>query len=146
VPGLMLVHLPVPHPPPIFDPSRGALTTGMTSSVRGYLGNMQLADRTLGELRSVMETLGTWDQTTVLVTADHPWRDARLFDGQTDSRVPFILKLAGQRTGAEYGASLDTARTGALLLAILDERVKHPSDVVQWLDRGRVAPSATRMP
>lgn len=144
--GLILVHLPVPHPPPIYDRVRGRLTTRSTSAVQGYLGNLALADRTLGRLRRVMEDSGTWAQTTVLATADHPWRDARLLDGTADARVPFVLKLAGQEAGVEYGGELDTARTGALLLAILDERLKAPNDVIGWLERNRVAPAGAQKP
>jgi hypothetical protein len=133
--GLILVHLPVPHPPPIYDRRRNALTTWMTSSVPGYLGNLKLADRTLGDLRRLMEEDGTWDQTTVLVMADHPWRESRRLDGLTDRRIPFILKLAGQRHGLAYATPIDTARTSALLLAILDDRLREPADVAQWLGR-----------
>ena len=133
--GLILVHLPVPHPPPIYDPRHNALTTWMTSSVPGYLGNLKLADRTLGELRRFMEEDGMWDRTTVLVMADHPWRETRRFDGIADRRIPYILKLAGKRQGLAYTPQLDTARTSALLLAILDDRLREPADVVQWLNR-----------
>jgi hypothetical protein len=133
--GLILVHLPVPHPPPIYDPRRNALTPWMTSSVPGYLGNLRLADRTLGDLRRLMEEDGAWDRTTVLVMADHPWRESRRFDGIADRRIPFILKFAGQRHGLAYAAPVDTARTSALLLAILDDRLREPTEAAQWLDR-----------
>ena len=107
----------------------------MASSVPGYLGNLKLADRTLGDLRRLMEDDGTWDRTTVLAMADHPWRESRRLDGLTDRRIPYILKLAGQHDGLAYSAQLDTARTSALLLAILDDRLREPADVVQWLNR-----------
>jgi hypothetical protein len=133
--GLILIHLPVPHPPPIYDARRNELTAWMIESVPGYLGNLKLADRTLGELRPLMELDGTWDQTTVLVMADHPWRESRRFDGLTDRRIPFILKLAGQRQDLAYSAPLDAARTSSLLLAVLDARLQNAEDVARWLDR-----------
>jgi hypothetical protein len=132
--GLVFLHLPVPHPPPIYDRRTGQLTQFATARVEGYLANLALADRTLGVLRSVMERSGTWDTTTVLVTADHPWRQSRLLDNQADRRVPFMLKLPGQHEGFEYGAQLDTARTGSLLLAILDKDLTRPDEVARWLD------------
>jgi len=134
-PGLLLIHLPVPHPPPIFDAEKGRLTTWETSPLRGYLGNLELADRTLGRLRRAMEESGTWSRTTVLVTADHPWRQSQLMDGQKDRRIPFILRLADQENAAVYDRELDCVRTGPLLLAILDRRLVGVPDVTRWLDQ-----------
>ena len=82
-----------------------------------------------------MEDSGTWAQTTVLATADHPWRQSQSFDGQKDRRIPFLLKLAGQRQGEAYDSELDAVRTGSLLLAILDKRVTDVAGVTRWLDR-----------
>jgi hypothetical protein len=69
--GLVLLHLPVPHPPSIYSPSEGALTP---QGRIGYLDNIVLVDRTLGLLRRALEEAGLWNQSAVLVSADHGWR------------------------------------------------------------------------
>jgi hypothetical protein len=69
--GLVLIHLPVPHPPAIYSRARGAFNAEDSAS---YLDSLALADRTLGELRAALEQSGLWDRTAVLVSADHGWR------------------------------------------------------------------------
>ena len=56
--GLVLLHLPVPHPPSIYSPSEGALAA---NGHMGYLDNIVLADRTLGLLRRSIEEAGLWE-------------------------------------------------------------------------------------
>ncbi|MGH7341511.1 MAG: hypothetical protein ACREKH_13555, partial [Candidatus Rokuibacteriota bacterium] len=89
------------------------------------------------ELRETMERAGTWETTHVIVSSDHWWRDARDFYGQTDQRVPFLVKLAGQRAGVRYGGTFNTVITGPLVLELLDGRLRDPEAVIVWLDRHR---------
>ena len=69
--NLAFVHLPVPHPPYVFDRNSGKWNTNGELS---YLDNLALADQTLGKLRTAMERNGTWDTTTIVVSSDHWWR------------------------------------------------------------------------
>src|SRR6185369_2924008 len=65
------IHLPIPHPPPIYDRRAGQFAeTGEHS----YIDNLALADRALGEVRRAMEQSGAWENTNVIVTSDHWWR------------------------------------------------------------------------
>ena len=41
-----------------------------------------------------MKSAGLWESTTVLISADHPYRESEALDGKSDPRVPFLLKLA----------------------------------------------------
>ena len=139
-PGLLFVHFPIPHVPPIFDRAASHLTLTRLSSVAGYLDNVALADRTLGEMRRAMEASGSWDRTTVLLTSDHHWRESRAFDGRTDRRVPFLVKMAGQREAILYRRELNTVVTGELVLSVLRQEVQTPRQVSDWLDRWRWKP------
>ena len=117
---------------------------------RGYLDNLALVDRTVGELRRAMERAGTWDQTTVVISADHWWRtemwsrgpfltkeDAALSGTKMDHRIPFVVKLAGQQEPVIYDHPFNTVLTHDLLLALLRGEVSSPQTVAAWLDAHR---------
>ncbi len=141
---LILVHWPVPHSPAIYDRSKGDFVWS-----GNYLDNLELMDRSLGEVRRSMEDTGTWETTTVLVTSDHSWgtqwgrwqpfwtsEEAALAD-TTEHRVPFLLKMAGQKVAITYEPAFNTVLTHDLLLALLRGKVCTPNSVVSWIDQQR---------
>lgn len=129
---LTLLHFPVPHPPFIYDRAGRAISDGAGHT---YADNLALADRTLGELRREMEAAGLWDNTAVIVSSDHWLRPP--YSDHIDPRVPFIVKLPGQREGSSYATPFNTVITRALILALLREEVKDPPGLVRWLDQNR---------
>ena len=143
---LVLVHWPIPHTPGIYDRSKDDFVLGKGSN---YLDNLELMDRTLGEVRRSMEDTGTWETTTVLVTSDHSWRTPMLrrqsfwtseeaaFANRIDHRVPFLLKMAGQKEAMTYEPAFNTVLTHDLLLALLRGKVCTPNSVVSWIDQQR---------
>ena len=138
-PSFMFLHYPVPHSPNIYHRKSGSF--GFNRDKReGYLDNMALADRCLGELRAEMERKGTWDGALVVVSSDHHWR-TNTYDGVTDfEHVPFLVKLPRQREGSSYGGRFNTVLTQDLILAVLDGRVKSPQDASRWLDQASKRP------
>jgi hypothetical protein len=130
--NLKLLHYPIPHHPWIYD----AKTQSFSMAARiGYEDNLVLTDRTLGEIRATLERAAKWDSSIVVVTADHWWRLAEPVNGQQDQRVPFMIKLAGQKEGMEYHKPFNTVLTRQLLLEILRGNLTSPSDVAAWIDR-----------
>jgi hypothetical protein len=140
---LIFAHFPVPHPPCIYDAERDNLVVNGPSS---YLDNLQLVDRSFGELRRVMEEAGTWEGTVVLATSDHWWRP-ELYGGKpsenSNHRVPFIMKLAGQSQGITYRPEFNTVATQEMLIAILKGDISSPGGVVEWLDDHRITGNGT---
>ncbi len=134
--GFALLHIPVPHPPHAYDRSTGRFTL-KNSPIAGYVDSLALADLTLGKLRRRMELAGTWENTVILVTSDHHYREDRLIDGKTDLRVPFILKLPGKNVGTQYDTPFNTTLSGDLLLAILNGQVSTPEEIRRWLNEER---------
>jgi hypothetical protein len=141
--GLLLIHWPIPHPPAIFNHVTNELDLSRES---GYVGNLALVDRTLGELRREMEAAGLWDETIVLVTSDHWFRsemhfrtkeDAEALAGPPNHRVPFMLKLAGQKQRVDYDGEFNNVLAHDLLLALLRGELKSPESVKSWLDTNR---------
>jgi hypothetical protein len=136
--GLGLLHIPVPHDPPIYDRARGELSLSVAPG-HGYFDNLALADRSLGELRRAMERSGTWDGTTVLLFGDH---GRRTFDegvSIADPRVPFIAKLAGRREPLAYSHPFNVVLVHDLTLELLAGRIESAGQLAAWLDaqRGR---------
>lgn len=143
---LILVHWPVPHPPGIYDRSKDDFALDEGSS---YLDNLELMDRTLGEIRRAMEGYGIWENTTVLITSDHWWRtdfwsphpmwtsEEAAFANGKDHRVPFLLRVAGQKEAITYEPAFNTVLTHDLLLALLRGEVSTPNSIVSWIDRHR---------
>jgi len=129
--NLTFLHYPVPHEPWIDKTSNPSTLRGPTV---GYLNNVVLADKTLGELRKRLEAKDLWDGTVVLISGDHWWRDSPLdSNGSRDHRVPFMLKLAGQRTQLSYDTPFNTLLTRELLILILQGKLKSESEVAAWL-------------
>lgn len=145
--GLTFVHLPVPHPPYIYDRRKGVLDT---TAPREYLDNLALADRAVGELRQALERAGIWEQTTIVISSDHWWRtdywqpvnfdtfwsgaDALNLRERVDHRVPFLIRLAGQKTPATYEAPFNTVLTHDLILEIMKGRISSSEEIPHWLD------------
>ncbi len=132
-PGLFLVHLPPPHEPAIYDRRRGDFTL-WNFRHDWYLDNLALVDRTVGELRRAMEQAGVWEETAVLVTADHSLRYYRNLNPRTDPRVPFLLKLPGHSQGVEYAAPVHALLTHDLIRALINGELANPEAAVRWLE------------
>jgi len=131
--GLIFLHFPIPHAPVIYNRAQGKLTTLMASNIQGYVDNLALADRTLSELRQVMEESGTWKRSAVIVSSDHIWRDASSYDGRNDPYIPFLVKIPGQSVGVDVDAEFQTIHTEELVLAILNGEITDNAAVAMWI-------------
>lgn len=129
----VFLHLPTPHAPHYYDRRSRTFTGRDAGAAQRYADSLALADVILGEIRESMTRAGLWDKTTVLVSSDHPNRSSKDFDGKTDPRVPFLLKLAGQTSAVPYDAPLRTIVTKPLLEAILGAQIASPEQAVNWL-------------
>ncbi len=132
--GLVLLHLPPPHKPGIYRPDKDQFTIYGMPKAEGYFNNLALADRFLGKLRRALERAGLWDKTWLLLSADHSWRESRLYDGRRDLRVPFVLRAPGQAKSMVYSPQINTLLTHDLILAILRGEVTGPENAPAWLE------------
>lgn len=132
--GLALLHLPLPHEPPIYDRRCRCLTL-FNFRADGYLDNMALADRMLGEVREAMERAGLWDSSTVIVTSDHSLRWYRGFNENTDPRIPYYVKLNGQQQPLVVETPFSALVTRELILAVLRGELQRPEEMARWLEQ-----------
>lgn len=142
-PGLqvVLLHLPVPHDPWIYSGS--AHRIGLTElGPRGYLANLELADRTLTTIRDRIRAAGLEPLTTLIVTGDHSWRRSASFDSRHDSRVPFLIWSQGIAPG-KCEVEFNTVVLGDLVTALMG-RQGAPTDFCAWLQAAAPVGSASR--
>ena len=127
--SLTLLHFPIPHHPFIYDRAQNSLSSRPDNN---YLDNLALTDRVFGEMRRDLELAGMWNDTTIIVTADHSWRVPP--DGKVDERIPFIIKLAGQKEGKSYEGDCNTLLTSRFIMAVMNGEVTNAEAAVGWLD------------
>ena len=145
--SLVMVHFPAPHWPCMYDRRKDDFTF---EGGCNYFDNLELVDRTFGDLRRSMERAGLWEDTVVLVSSDHWWRteiwpknqswtneEQAVLSKGADYRVPFMLKLKRQRASVVYKPSFNTVLSQDLLLALMRGELSAPPDVTAWLDRHR---------
>lgn len=131
---LVYIHASVPHGPDIFDQNTEEFTT-ISFSKSGYFGNLILADRFLGKIRRSMEEANLWENSVILVTADHEWRYVSLYDGTRVRKLPFMIKMAGQNSGINYPhAFTPMLITKDLVLRILEGELVAVADVIDWIN------------
>jgi hypothetical protein len=140
--GLTLLHLPVPHPPYFYNARTGKDDFAATpilgilkQNQQGYIDALALTDKSIGAIRQEMEKAGTWDTTTVIFSADHPYRHHDTLDGKPRSTtVPYLIKMAGQSQGLQCDTQFSAILTGKLILACLRGELSRPEQVAGWLN------------
>ena len=130
--GLVFLHVPVPHAPHAYNRFTGQLD-GKNHPISGYIDSLALLDRMLGELRTAMEQAGTWDNSVLLVSADHPFRASQALDGKRDWRVPFLLRFPGRKTGDVRGPEFNTIVSANLVYSILRGSVSNVAEASGWI-------------
>jgi len=128
--GLIYSHLYLPHEPYYFDRHSGKIVEPY-HNVDGYFSALALVDRTIGDLRRALEAGGLWDDTNIIITTDHhrPVVRDRPEDVELERRVPFFVKLAGERQGIEYGKRLETIHLRELLQGIMAGKINSHQSV-----------------
>ncbi len=127
---LVFVHWPVPHHPYIYDGARGDFSLEKETS---YVDNLVLADRTLGEVRKEMERAGVWDDSIILITADHGLKTSRQGHSLGRADVVFLLKLPHQRQEVVCPTPFCTVLIPDLILKLLQEERIDPDSVMAWI-------------
>lgn len=131
------IHLPVPHPPGIYD-----RRTHKMCACGNYLDNLTLADDSLGVLMEEIDRSRLAEQTTLIVSSDHSWRvplwaaspfwtaeEERVSEGQFDARPVFMIHFAGQKSGSEVLAPVPELVEYDVIAGMLKGKVVGPEDV-----------------
>jgi hypothetical protein len=140
--SLVFIHLPVPHPPGIYDRH-----TQNLSASGSYLDNLVLADRTLQILLDAIHSSASRDVTALIMSSDHSWRielwnkdpawsreDASAAPTSFDPRIPLLVQFPNQNQGVEIDQSFDAIRSRSLIMGILHGQLVTPNAVGLWSD------------
>ena len=156
---LLLVHVPAPHLLPIYNRrKRNFDVDGYEDPPLDYFDNVALVDRTLGEIRQVIDQAGLSDRTSILVTADHGLRPGawigrpgwtaeldRLTERKPPETVPFILKLAGQTQPIRVDKVFSNVAAADLALAVLEGKVTTADQAAVWMNQRKSSEAASQM-
>ena len=132
--GLLLLHVPVPHTPYFYDRRTGHNTLA-NSSIDGYWDALALVDRILGDVKTELTASGAWDNSVIMIGSDHYYRTAMRVDGRMDTRVPFLVKMPGQKQAAAFNKPFNTQLSHDLVLDILRGKVRTGEQAVNWLEK-----------
>lgn len=138
------LHLPIPHPPGLYDRARHQMRNGGS-----YLDNLVLADEALGELRAAIEASPAARNTTLVVSSDHSmrvpkWRgglywtaeDEQTFHTRFDPRPVLMVHFAGDAEQRDVSSEFEELRTHDLLEEMLQGRMKSGAELNRWLTAG----------
>lgn len=138
----MFLHYGIPHAPSIYDAQKRALSVVLRSETSGYAHNLELVDRTLGELLAALEKAGLRDSTSLILTSDHWWRTAPWVKSGQGYPVPLIIQAKAGGKVARVDAPLCTTMLRGLANAMLTGEVRDNQDVavrlVQERTRGQI--------
>jgi hypothetical protein len=135
--GFVFLHLPVPHPPGIYDRQRHLLRSGGT-----YLDNLVLADDVLGVLMKEIDATPSAGQTTVIVSSDHSWRlplwrpaegwsgeEERASEGKFDDRPVLLIHFPRQASSQDVNAALPEMLEHEIIADMLNGKMNNPEDL-----------------
>jgi hypothetical protein len=133
----VLLHLPVPHPPGLYDRARKTM-----SDHGSYLDNLVLADFTLGVLLRDIQSTPAMKNTTVIVSSDHSWRtfiwkpmhvwspeDERASGGRFDPRPVLMVHLPGSTTAQTIARPTSELIVHTMLEAMLRNQIHSDADI-----------------
>jgi hypothetical protein len=125
--SFVFIHLPVPHPPGIYDRRPGHQRATGT-----YIDNLALADRSLGELMDSLSATPLAAKTTVILCSDHSWRiplwrgtpqwseeEENASHGVFDTRPVLLIHFPGQARELDVTAPFDGIKIHDILEHIL---------------------------
>lgn len=150
----VFIHLPIPHPPGIYDRKTGKLRAG-----GDYLDNLALSDRTLGELLRILSQTASAKRTTLVVCSDHSWRvpmwkgygmmdaeETAASGGVFDPRPVLMIRFPKQPSGIMISAPVSELRLHGILLNMLRGQMTTQTDLVDWLRNGLESPENVSSP
>lgn len=137
----VFLHLPVPHPPGIYNRRTSQLSPGGS-----YIDNLALADKTLGDLLSLIQKTPAANRTTLILSSDHSWRvkmwkadpswtkeDERVSQDKFDPRPVLMVHFPGQAQAELRTEPVPELMVHGILEGALRGKLRSQQDLDQWL-------------
>jgi hypothetical protein len=135
------VHLPVPHPPGVYDRATEQIRAGGS-----YLDNLALADRDLQALLDSLHSAELDRHTIVIVCSDHSWRiplwqgaawwtkeDEQAAKRGFDPRPVLLVHFPGQQQGTVVSQAMNSLVMHDAIADILRGRISNAGQFSDWL-------------
>ncbi|HKR26652.1 MAG TPA: hypothetical protein VJS11_04325 [Acidobacteriaceae bacterium] len=142
----VFVHLPVPHPPGIYDRRGHRLRPG-----GNYLDNLTLADDTLAQLMQEIQASADADDTTVIVSSDHSWRvplwdstpdwtkeEEEISRDTFDPRPVFLIHFPGETNGVDIRSAMPELEEHDIIAGILNGHIENGSQMAALLHTEKI--------
>lgn len=129
---LVYIHFPIPHSPHFYDRKKREFSLS-NNRFSGYADSLALVDKTIGDLRKLMEEKGIWERTVVVITADHWNRYSTQFDGKKDQRVPLLIKLPRDTTEMIYDSPISTILLADLIINLENKNISSREDMLKFI-------------
>ena len=135
------VHMPVPHPPGVYDRGTQQIRNGGS-----YLDNLALADRDLQALLDSLRSAELDRHTIVIVCSDHSWRiplwrgaawwtkeDEQAAKAGFDPRPVLLVHFPAQQQGTTVSQSMNSLVMHDAIAEILHGRISNAAQFSDWL-------------
>lgn len=140
----VFLHLPIPHPPGIYDRHSHTLKDQGT-----YLDNLVLADQSLGALRDVIRSTPAAANTTLIVSSDHSFRTfwwkgtgawstesmRATHGGRFDPRPVLMVQLPGGNTGQVIAKPVNAMIVHRILEDLLRGHLQTAADLNELVNQ-----------
>ena len=139
--GLVFLHFNIPHAPYFYDAGSNRYNATGRTVATAYGDALMLVDQTVAKLEARLDS-----KTVLILSADHPLRVAEQVDGASDPHVPFLLHWPGQTRPLREPREFSSLRTAALILEILDGKVRTIEEADRFLTGSSGAQVVTTRP
>ncbi len=133
-------HLPLPHGPWIFSENGGYVGPfhgeRLSHNMGGYYRHLAFLDQVIGEFLDELRRSGTFDESMIVMTSDHSWRQdymagGKLIDSEQLRRVPLFIKLPGQQESVRVDAKFPLVELKPAIEAVMSG---HPETAREFLE------------
>jgi Sulfatase len=137
----LFIHLPIPHPPGIYDRTSGKLRRSGT-----YIDNLALADRTLGKLMNSVNATASAANTTLILCSDHSWRvpmwkskagwseeEEAASQGKFDPRPVLMIHFPQQSREVAISKPFNQIALHAIIVSMLQGHIESPTEFQAWM-------------
>lgn len=145
----IFLHLPVPHPPGIYS-----RTSHRICECGDYFDNLELADSTLSELQSDLQSTSLASNTILIISSDHSWRvpfwrlgpdwsqeEEGISHGSFEQKPVFLVHFPGQTQGNHISTPVSELVEHDLIEEMLDRKVENLDALTSSMSKVIALPS-----
>jgi hypothetical protein len=120
-------HYMIPHFPYIYNRDGHKILFHIYKGTPiNYYGNLSYLDRKIGEIISTLKQANKFDNSLVIMTSDHSWREDPSYDKTNwwwrykKYHVPLFIKMPHQKRSIEIDSKFNTFKLGSFINTYLD--------------------------